>query len=102
MQIENVGTENDPLQESCARRDRFWSAVGQVEADVLGSLISPSFASGPHWPTLRQAYRIVRRGDAVLLATDGLSDPFDGVEGMGNGFEIELFIETADIDPAVA
>lgn len=40
----------------------------------------------------------------MLLATDGLSDPFENVEGagIGNGFEIELFIETADIDPALA
>lgn len=26
-----------------------------------------------------------------------LSDPFDDAEGKGNGFEMELFVETADI-----
>lgn len=83
--------------------DRHWQAVGTCESDVLGFVISPSFMGGPHWPSTRQAYRIVRRNNGILLATEGLSDPFDGVEGddLGNGFEMELFIETPDI-PAQA
>lgn len=77
--------------------DRHWQGVGTVEQDVLGYLISPSFTGGPQWPSTRQAYRVVRRGESILLATEGLSDPFDDAEGMGNGFEMELFLETADI-----
>ena len=77
--------------------DRHWSAVGTVERDVLAYLISPTFSGGPYWPSTRQAYRVVRRGDTIILATEGLSDPFDDTEGMGNGFEMELFVETADI-----
>ncbi|WP_335945815.1 suppressor of fused domain protein [Pseudomonas sp. G166] len=77
--------------------DRHWRSVGTVERDVLSYLISPSFSGGPYWPSTRQAYRVVRRGTTVILATEGLSDPFDDTEGMGNGFEMELFVETADI-----
>ncbi|UVL59935.1 suppressor of fused domain protein [Pseudomonas sp. B21-032] len=77
--------------------DRHWSSVGTVERDVLAYLISPSFAGGPHWPSTRQAYRVVRRGDSIILATEGLSDPFDDDQGQGNGFEMELFVETPDI-----
>lgn len=77
--------------------DRHWNAVGVSERDVLGYMISPSFMGGPDWPSTRQAYRIVRRGDSIILASEGLSDPFDDAEGLGNGFEMELFIETADI-----
>ncbi|AHL35197.1 hypothetical protein CD58_21020 [Pseudomonas brassicacearum] len=77
--------------------DRHWRSVGTVERDVLAYLISPTFSGGPYWPSTRQAYRVVRRGDTIILATEGLSDPFDDTEGMGNGFEMELFIETADI-----
>lgn len=77
--------------------DRHWRSVGTVERDVIAYMISPSFRGGPDWPSTRQAYRVVRRGDSILLATEGLSDPFDGVIGMGNGFEMELFMETADI-----
>lgn len=84
-------------QASAACLDRHWGAVGTVEQDVLSYLISPSLSGGPYWPSTRQAYRVIRRGDAVIIATDGLSDPFDDTEGMGNGFEMELFVETADI-----
>lgn len=90
------------FEETCRKRDRFWAAVGEVETDVLSHLISPSFTGGPDWPTTRQAYRIVRRKDTTIIATDGLSDPFRGVAGGENGFELELFIETPDIDPAHA
>ncbi|WP_419899002.1 Suppressor of fused protein (SUFU) [Roseomonas sp. USHLN139] len=85
------------FQAGCDRRHAFWQAVGQVEDDVLTPLISPSFTGGPAWPSTRQAYRVVRRGHALVLATDGLSDPFDGVQGAGNGFGLELFLETGDI-----
>lgn len=87
------------FQESCLKRDRFWEAVGQVETDVLAHLISPSLTGGSEWPTTRQAYRVVRRKNTIIIATDGLSDPFRGVSGGENGFELELFIETPDIDP---
>lgn len=84
---------------SAASLDRHWQAVGTCETDVLGYMISPSLMGGPDWPSTRQAFRIVRRPHSLLLATEGLSDPFDGVEGddLGNGFEMELFIETPDI-----
>ena len=77
--------------------DRHWQTVGRVERDVLTYLISPAFSGGAQWPSTRQAYRIVRRGEAIILATEGLCDPFDDVQGMGNGFEVELFLESADI-----
>ncbi|WP_230924924.1 Suppressor of fused protein (SUFU) [Pseudomonas wenzhouensis] len=77
--------------------DRHWQTVGSVERDVLTYLISPAFSGGAQWPSTRQAYRIVRRGEAIILATEGLCDPFDDVQDMGNGFEMELFLESADI-----
>jgi hypothetical protein len=77
--------------------DRHWQSVGTVEQDVLAYLISPSFTGGPYWPSTRQAYRVVRRANSIVLATEGLSDPFDDAEGLGNGFEMELFLETPDI-----
>ncbi|WP_421358891.1 suppressor of fused domain protein [Agrobacterium rosae] len=87
------------FQESCLKRDQFWEAVGQVETDVLTHLISPSLTGGPEWPTTRQAYRVVRRKNTMIIATDGLSDPFRGISGGENGFELELFIETPDVYP---
>lgn len=90
------------LAASYARRDAFWSDVGSVEHDVLGHLISPGLLGEPDWPTTRQAYRVIRRdGGAILIATDGMSDPFDGVDPLPpvNGFECELFIEVTGLPP---
>ncbi|WP_343520103.1 hypothetical protein [Sphingomonas sp.] len=90
------------LVRSQQRRDAFWADVGALERDVLGHVISPGLRGGPRWPATRQAYRIARRaGGTVLLATDGMSDPFDD-DGAGravNGFECELFLETGDLAP---
>ncbi|MBO9714288.1 hypothetical protein [Sphingomonas sp.] len=93
----------DPLAEaSFDARSRFWARAGAVEPDVLAPLISPAFLGGSHWPTLRQAYRVVRRPEGgVLLATDGLSDPFEE-GGDANGYGLELFLECADLPPALA
>lgn len=84
-------------QASEAYLDQHWGSVGTVERDVLSYIIDPSSSGGRYWPSTRQAYRLVRRGDTVIITTEGLSDPFDDVEGTGNGFELELFIETAGI-----
>lgn len=86
------------------RIDEFWSSVGASEPDLLAYAISPSLQGKPHWPSMRQAYRVVRRTSSIIIATDGMSDPFDGVvsTGDGNGFGMELFIETTDIPDAFA
>lgn len=102
VEVPEPGTEGDAADDAARRAtceclDRHWRAVGAVEQDVLGHVISPSFLGGPDWPSTRQAYRIVRRGDSVIIATDGLSDPFDGAPELGNGFEMELFLETGDL-----
>ena len=48
---------------------------------------------GPRWPALRQAFCVVRRARVVLVASDGLSDPFDAGEGPAdqNGLGLECF-----------
>lgn len=74
-------------ERSADARTRFWTELGQTSDRILS--VAPG---GAMWPGGREAYRIVHRGDAILLATDGLSDPFDEAAG-ANGFEIELFIE---------
>jgi hypothetical protein len=42
---------------------------------------------------------VIRRPGTILIATDGMSDPFKPPVAEGNGFGMELFIETADIAP---
>jgi hypothetical protein len=85
--------------QSCARRNAYWMAVGTLENDMLAHAISPSLRGGPAWPTTRQNYRVIRRPGTILIATDGMSDPFEPPVTKDNGFGMELFIETADIAP---
>lgn len=82
---------------SHARLDAWWATIGRAGPDLLAAFVSPRFGGGPWWPGLRRAFRVVRREDAVILATDGLSDPFFGEPPEVNGLGIELFIETTDI-----
>jgi hypothetical protein len=83
---------NDLLDRTCEARDRAWSKWGELDPYVLGHLINPTFMGGPAWPALRQAFKIVRRPKATLLASDGLADPFDdGSRPDRNGFGLEVY-----------
>lgn len=84
------------LDQTQSAMDRHWASVGQVEDDVIAYMIPPGLQGGPDWPTVRQAYRVVRRPDTVIISTDGMSDPYMDDDGE-NGFGMEVFIETADI-----
>jgi len=81
------------LSESFEARAQAWQRWGALDSEVLAHLINPSFMGGPRWPALRQSFRVARRSDAVLVASDGLSDPFDDGEGPEdvNGLGLECF-----------
>ncbi|HWQ87062.1 hypothetical protein [Brevundimonas sp.] len=85
---------------SHARLDAWWATIGRVGPDLLAAFVNPAFGGGPMWPGWRRAFRVVRRGDATILATDGLSDPFLGEPPEVNGLGLELFVETSDIPPS--
>lgn len=89
-------------QASHARLDRYWASIGTLEQEVLTNLVDPRLMYGPSWPTKRQAYRVIRRDASIILATEGMSDPFEGVVSESNGFEMELFLDTADIPAPLA
>lgn len=86
------------LEATSKARDDVWSAWGALEPDVISHLINPSFMGGPRWPAMRQAYRVARRGPDVLIASDGLADPYDAEHGPQdeNGLGLELFAITDD------
>jgi len=87
-------TEADRLlADTFEARGRAWQRWGSVDGDVLAHLINPSFTGGPRWPALRQSFRVARRSASILIASDGLSDPFDAGEGPHdvNGFGLECF-----------
>jgi hypothetical protein len=86
---------NDELLGQIAKaRSAAWRTLGKLEEDVLTFLLNPSFAGAPRWPSMRQAWRVIHRPGGTLLASDGLSDPFDDREEPSIGFGIECIIET--------
>lgn len=95
---ENVIGENDPRIEAGYQRLRaWWDAIGPSDGDVISYLINPMFQGAPAWPNTRQAYRIVRPAGSLIIASDGLSDPFVGTDMMDTqGFGCEVYIEAPE------
>ena len=83
------------LAAACAARDAFYATLGAVDGDVLAPLVNPAFMGGPRWPSLRQAWRVIRRADSIIIASDGLSDPFEDDDDVfvPRGHLLEVCIE---------
>lgn len=77
-------------------RQQFWQSIGQLDSDVLTHAINPAFMGGPAWPSLHQAFVKVNTTQSVILASDGLSNPYDDWTEPNHGFEMECFIESDD------
>ncbi len=61
-------------------------------------MINPQFQGTPAWPNTRQAYRVVRPPKSLIIASDGLSDPFVGTDITGQqGFGCEVYIEAPEL-----
>lgn len=84
------------LERTYAARDQYAETLGTVEPDVLAPLINPQFMGGPSWPDLRQAWRVIRRGQSTIVMSDGLADPFSDEPDENAGFELEVLAETPD------
>lgn len=63
---------------------------------MLTHIVNPAFLGGPAWPALRQAFVKIETPDTVILAGDGLSDPFDDMEEPNQGFSLECYLESDD------
>ncbi|CAG1769853.1 hypothetical protein BAC2_00630 [uncultured bacterium] len=90
----------DELTKTSQARAAAWSKWGALDGDVITHLINPSFMGGPRWPAMRQAFRVARKDGAILIASDGLSDPFDDAAHEDapavNGLGLEVFGITQD------
>ena len=68
------------MDRTAAARKDTWQEVGTQEPLILSDTVNPALMGGPKWPALRQAFRVIRRRTGnVILASDGLSDPFDDI-----------------------
>lgn len=77
-------------------RDTLFSSLGNVDPDVIGHIINPAFMGGPQWPSLRQAFSIIRTSKSIKVASNGLSDPFEDMAEPNNGFRLEVIAETVE------
>src|SRR5262249_21684709 len=95
-------SDDDPrIQAGYQSLQAYWDGIGPSDPDVIAYMINPQFRGKPGWPNLRQAYRIVRPPGTLIIASDGLSDPFVGSDiEDSNGFDMEVFIETPDLADA--
>ncbi len=82
------------FEATCLERDKLYESLGKVDNDVIAHIINPAFMGGPAWPALRQAFSVIRRDDSIIIASNGLSDPFDDLEEVNSGFEVEIIAET--------
>lgn len=80
------------LQATYEARDAFYKTLGKVDSDVIAPLINPAFMGGPSWPSLRQAWKVIRRPESIIIASDGLCDPFED-EKTPLGFRVEVCAE---------
>lgn len=89
--------EQDPrIDQGHACLRRYWDAVGPSDEDVITYLINPMFQGKPPWPNTRQAYRVVRPAGSLIIASDGLSDPFVGTDDPRQGFGCEVYVEAPE------
>jgi Suppressor of fused protein (SUFU) len=88
--------KDDLFNETVDVRNDFWEKIGKKDPYVLTHLINPAFRGGPRWPAIRQAFVKIETPNSVILASDGLSDPFDDVEEPNQGFSLECYLESDD------
>lgn len=100
LEIENghifhPGADHGAAEKSLIARNAYWNQLGRTAPEPLGYDISPEIKGAPAWPTVEQRFRIVRTTNTLIIATEGLSDPFGAFRGPSdaNGYGMELFIE---------
>jgi hypothetical protein len=87
------GTWESKIAAASAARLAVFRQIGTPSDDVLAPLIGPALMGGPPWP-VRPAWRLIRRADSIILASDGLSNPWQDRPGPGHG--LEVFMETRE------
>ena len=80
-------------------RLEYWQKIGEVDPNIIAPLINTAFRNLPKWPSLDQSFILLKKANGnTVIATDGLSSPFDPRLGSTNqstdGFGLELYVET--------
>jgi hypothetical protein len=89
------------FKESADKRTAFWENIGQLDPYVIAHAINPAFMGGPRWPSLRQAFITIDTPSGTILASDGLSDPYDDYDTNPknqsyNGLGFEVYVQCSE------
>ncbi len=89
------GADGDAEKGTQAARDAYWAQWGESDASLIGYDTNPQALGAPAWPNTRQNFRLIRTEASLIIASEGLSDPFGAFSGGGttNGFGMEVFME---------
>ncbi len=87
---------NDLYEQTVNARKAFWKKIGIVDPYVLSYFLNPALIGRCGWSFVRQAFVKVETPNTVILASDGLSNPFDALDEPNQGFSLECFIESDD------
>ncbi len=87
--------------ESAKKRTALWESIGKLDPYVISHVINPAFMGGPRWPSLRQAFVNVETAQGTIIASDGLSDPYDDYDTNPknqsyNGLGFEFYMESPE------
>ena len=70
----------DVLERSIQARSAAWAQLGKARPIPTTHLKASANSERQKWPSVRQSYQLVERGNGTtILASDGLSDPFDDI-----------------------
>lgn len=84
------------LSEAVAEdRAQAWRSIGSLDRTVVATLADPTETGGPRWPSEHQYFLRIGRASTALVASDGLSDPFDHEQVPGVGWGCELCLESS-------
>ncbi len=98
-QITDVAAEeafDSALTESIRARWVFWSETGDLAPDLIMPQVNPIYKNVPAWPSDRLAFLTVERDHSTVIATDGLSDPFESGNQGSQGYGVEFFMDLAE------
>ncbi len=89
------------FEASAQKRNAFWEKIGKLDPYVISHILNPAFMGGPRWPSLRQAFLNIETPQGTIIASDGLSDPYDDYDTNPknqsyNGLGFELYMESPE------
>ncbi|MCR9235797.1 MAG: hypothetical protein NXI17_03940 [Alphaproteobacteria bacterium] len=84
------------LTESIRARWTYWNTLGDLAPDLIAPQVNPIYKNVPAWPSDRLAFLTIEREASTIMATDGLSDPFEDQNRSSQGFRVEFFIDITE------